>query len=462
MAVSNWAVTDWLNALDPFPTTVRIGVTGLARAGKTSFLACVAANLLAMGAGQAALPALSARLAGRRCTVRLSEAGAASLPRFALARHLAALAADPPEWPARTDAVSLLSLTLEVGRGGLADLLPARTVTLEFLDYPGEWLLDLPLLRQDFAAFSAAMLERLAPLPAARPFLDFQAGLATAAADEALAETGHRLYRELLLGLRDQGLVWLQPGRFLMPPPGATPPWMGFFPMAGSGGLARLLESRFSAYRAATEAELAGPHFGRVDRLVVLADVLAALHAGPAAWADTGLALRSVAASLGGAWWRDLAVLGPVLEAVLAPLLAQLGGGGGIGRVAFAATKADHVAARQRGNLRRLVQALTTVPSGQARSEAFAIAAVRCTEDFVWQLEGRPVSAVRGRVLGSPVMTRSYPGEVPENPPDALFWQHPFLELPVFEPQLLPHGGQGGVAQLGVDALLAFLLEDVL
>lgn len=447
------AVTDWLNALDPFPTTVRIGVTGLARAGKTSFLASVAANLLAMGAGQRALPALSARLAGRRCTVRLSAAGAASLPRFALARHLAALAADPPAWPARTDAVSLLSLTLEVGRGGLADLLPTRTVTLEFLDYPGEWLLDLPLLRQDFQAFSAAMLERLSPRPAARPFLEFQAGLATAAADEALAETGHRLYRDLLLALREQGLVWLQPGRFLWPPPGPTPPWMGFFPMAGAGGLARLLESRFNAYRAATEAELSGPHFGRVDRLVVLADVLAALHAGPAAWADTGLALRSVAASLGGGWWRGI----PVLEAVLAPLL-----GGAIGRVAFAATKADHVAERQRGNLRRLVQALTTVPSAQARSEAFAIAAVRCTEDFVWKLEGRPVSAVRGRVLGSSVMTRSYPGEVPEDPPDAAFWQHPFLELPVFEPQVLPDRGQGGVAQLGVDALLAFLLEDVL
>ena len=41
--------------LNPFdyvlPRTVRVGVTGLARAGKTAFLTSLAANLLAHGAG---------------------------------------------------------------------------------------------------------------------------------------------------------------------------------------------------------------------------------------------------------------------------------------------------------------------------------------------------------------------------------------------------------------------------
>jgi predicted YcjX-like family ATPase len=105
---------------------------------------------------------------------------------------------------------------------------------------------------------------------------------------------------------------------------------------------------------------------------------------------------------------------------------------------------------------------LTEIPPGTARTESFAVAAIRCTEDFVWTLEGRPVSAVRGRILGDARPARSYPGEVPDRPPDPSFWEHPFLALPAFEPMRPPLGGRGGVPHINLDALLAFLLEDVL
>lgn len=443
----------FLRTLDPFPRTVRIGVTGLARAGKTSFLAALAANLLAAGAGLPVLPALSARLAGRSFAVRPAAARADGLPDFALAPHLASLAADPPRWPARTQSVSLLALDLEIGRGGIAGLLPPRTLHLEFLDYPGEWLLDLPLLGQDFSAFSAAQFDRLAPHPAARRFLDFAGALGAAAADPALVEPGCTLYRAALAALRDQGLVLLQPGRFLMPPPGDARPFEKFFPLpvaAQGGPLGSLLAERYDAYRRAVRAELDGPHFGRVDRLVVLADLLSALHAGAEAWRDTEAALAAVARNFHYEWWRRI----PGLDLLFGPA---------IGRVAFAATKADHVAERQRGNLASLVAQLTVLPEASLATAAFAIAAVRCTEDFVWTLEGRPVSAVRGRVLGTEVLTRSYPGEVPDRPPGGTsFFEHPFLALPEFEPPVLPDGGRGGVPHLGLDRLLAFLLEDFL
>ena len=42
-------------------------------------------------------------------------------------------------------------------------------------------------------------------------------------------------------------------------------------------------------------------------------------------------------------------------------------------------------------------------------------------------------------------MTRSYPGEVPDRPPDPSFWAHPFLALPAFEPRHLSGGGRAGV-----------------
>jgi len=444
----------------PATRRIRIGVTGLARSGKTAFLTSVAANLLAQGAMRPAgidvLPALGARLAGRPFQAALSPAGADALPRFDHAAHMAALAADPPRWPARTDAVSLLALTLRIGWTGLLGALPPRSIVLEFLDYPGEWLLDLPLLAEDFSDWSAHTLRRLEASEAAavtRDFLAFQRGLpARAPADEALAAAGHALYRAALVRLRDEvGLSFLQPGRFLMPAPGPEPPWQAFFPHTGTGPLASLLRARFDAYRQEVRAALQAPSFGRVDRLVVLADVLAALHAGPSAFADTAAALGAVA--------RALRFRNRLLGQIADLLPSWLGFAGGIRRVAFAASKADHVAARQRGNLAALVRQLTTVPE-HADTAAFAIAAVRCTEDFVWTLDGRNVSAVRGRVLGTDRLTRSYPGEVPDRMPEAVFWSHAFLAPPVFEPRRLPDGG--GVAQIGLDELLAFLLEDVL
>jgi predicted YcjX-like family ATPase len=420
-----------------FNTTVRIGVTGLSRAGKTAFLTSVAANLLARPSPRFALAPLDA----------------GDVPRFDHARHLAALATDPPRWPERTDTVSMLALTATKEQ----TLLPSRRIRLEFLDYPGEWLLDLPLLTMGYAEWSRGMLRRLdAPgiAPITTGFLGFAAGLpARAPADEALAQEGARLYRAMLQRLREAGMAYLQPGRHLMPAPGLEPPWMAFFPYAGGGPFAALLARRYDAYVEAVRRDLASPLFANVDRLVVLADVLTALHAGEAAFADTRDALAAAAGAL--RWRFSFAEALTSLIGLRMPARV-------IDRVAFVATKADHVADRQRGNLAALMKTLAQIPGEGVASAHFAAASVRCTEDFVWTLEGRPVSAVRGRVLGQSVLTRSYPGEVPDRPPDADFWQHPFLALPEFEPMRLADGGRAGVPNIGMDALLAFLLGDVL
>lgn len=432
--------------------TVRIGVTGLARAGKTAFLTSVAANLLALGAGRPVLPAVVERLRGRVPRIAIAPSGVASLPRFDVAGHLASLARDPPAWPARTDAASLLALDLSIPRTGLASALPPFALRLEFLDYPGEWLLDLPLLRQDFEAWSAATLRRLEGRPEAAGFLAFANAMpAGSPADEAVAATGYRLYRQLLGTLRDAGMALLQPGRFLMPAPGAEPPWMAFFPLRGHGGLATLLAQRFQAYKEAVQADLSDPLFGQLDRMVVLVDLLSALHAGPAAFADLSAALKEASASL--RWERDW------LEAAMAigrlrwppPVLS---------RVAFAATKADHVAERQRGNLAALLRTVAA-PTIDVRAGYFPLSAVRCTEDMVMHVGDHALSAVRGRRIdGKPA--RSYPGEVPDRPPGPEFWAHPFLQIPEFEPGRLPDAGRSGIATIGLDTLLLFLLDDLL
>jgi uncharacterized protein len=440
---------------------IRLAVTGLSRAGKTVFLTSLVANLLAAGQRgeqrRRTLPALERILGGRLEDVRVVPADAEELPRFDATRHLESLAADPPRWPDRTTDLSTLALSLTVRRMTLGGLLPPRQVTLELLDYPGEWLLDLPMLGQDFSVWSAETLARLAAgkrAEAARSFLDFVHALpANAPAEEALARRGHQLYRTALLACRDRlGFRFLQPGRLLHQGPSGDAPILWFFPLpAGArGGLAELLARRHAAYLAERRASFFEPFFRRFDRQVVLVDVLGALHAGEEAYEDTREALSAVANALryGGGWLDWLT-------------------GAGVVKVAFAATKADHVPERQREALESQLSALVDAPklraaAAGAATAVQAIAAIRCTEDDVATLDGRTVAVVRGVRLEDGRIAKVFPGEVPAGPPKPSFWAHPFFAMPEFQPPRLTAGGASGMPHIGLDELVAWLIGDLL
>lgn len=436
---------------------IRLAVTGLTRAGKTVFLTSLVANLLAAGQGRRTLPALEQAAGGRLRSVRVVPAEVQSVPRFDVARHLAALSQDPPAWPGRTDDLSTLELTLEVERQSwLGGMLGTRTVTLELLDYPGEWLLDLPMLDQSYADWSRATLARLRTGPraaVAAEFLAFADALPAAApADEALARRGFALFRDALLACRDQlGLRFLQPGRVLNPGPRGEAPILWYFPLPhpDAGGLGGLLARRHAAYVADQRDTFFEPFFRRFRRQAVLVDVLGALHAGQAAFDDTAEALGAIAAALryGGGWLDWLT-------------------GVGVDRAAFVATKADHVPARQRDALTALLGSLTAAPLDRATvagvaTSVHALAAIRCTEDDVATLEGRPVATVRG-LLADGRSAKIYPGEVPLRPPEPGYWAHGFFEMPEFQPPRLGPDGASGVPHLGMDALLAALIGDLL
>ncbi|MBP0465510.1 YcjX family protein [Roseomonas sp. PWR1] len=435
---------------------IRLAVTGLSRAGKTVFLTSLVANLLAAGRGARTLPALSEAAGGRIRRVFIEPAGTETVPRFDPEAHLAALAADPPRWPERTEDFSTLSIAIDVERRtSLGGLLPERRVTLDLIDYPGEWLLDLPLLRQDFATWSAATLARLRAWPAAATteFLAFLDALpAGAPAEDALAKRGHTLYRDMLRACRDtHGLRFLQPGRFLNPGPRGDAPLLWFFPLpAGArGGLADLCARRYAAYLDDQRATFLDPFFSRFHRQVVLVDVLGALHAGEAAFRDTAEALAAVAEVISGASW---------LERLL---------GAAPGRVAFAATKADHVPTRARDALAALLDHIALGARGRAEASGavttcHAVAAIRCTEDAVATLEGQALAAVRGLLLNGGQGATIYPGEVPMKPPEPAFWDAGFFRMPDFQPPRLDPAGGSGVPHLGLDALLAWLIGDAL
>src|SRR5205085_10705558 len=132
--------------------TLRLGVTGLTRSGKTVFLTALVHNLLHGGR----LPVFEALSAGRIARARLEPQPDDAAPRFDYEGHLHALT-QQRRWPESTSRISELRLVIEYqsARRGARN----RTLTLDIVDYPGEWLLDLPLLTTSYAQWSADTLK---------------------------------------------------------------------------------------------------------------------------------------------------------------------------------------------------------------------------------------------------------------------------------------------------------------
>src|SRR5690349_16778276 len=223
-------LSGWLSELTEFVggSTVSLAVTGLSRAGKTVFITSLAHNLLSAMHQPYRMPLLRAVGEGRLLAARLAQTSAGPVPRFPYQGNVERMAASPADWPARTRDISEVEIEIRYMPTGAYGFLLQQigggtsTLRLRIVDYPGEWLLDLPLLAQSYAEWSRATLRLCRAGARAEASRDFVAFLADhghgAAADDEIARRAHELYRGSLVAARDQhGLTFLQPGRFLEP-----------------------------------------------------------------------------------------------------------------------------------------------------------------------------------------------------------------------------------------------------
>ncbi|MCA8884711.1 MAG: YcjX family protein [Rhodobacteraceae bacterium] len=391
-----------------FEPTLRLGVTGLARAGKTVFITSLVANLIDRGR----MPQLAAAAEGRILTAFLQPQPDDTLPRFHYEAHRAALLGPAPHWPDSTRAVSELRLSLRLKPTGLlGGMTGPRVVHLDIIDYPGEWLLDLALMDKGFARWSADTLARLDHRPGGAAYRAAVAALdPDAALDEAQAQGLARAFTDHLVAARAAGFSDCTPGRFLLPGDLEGSPVLTFAPLPASaaprGSLAREFDRRFEAYKAKVVRPFFRDHFARIDRQVVLADVLGAIHDGPRAVED----LR-----------RTMADILTAFRPGSASFLARLLGAKRVDKVLFAATKADHLHHSQHARLTAITEAL--VQDAKARADfagaqtaAMCIAALRATVEETRTHQGQPLDLVRGRLLEDGRQAAFYPGALPDDP----------------------------------------------
>ncbi|HWK45531.1 MAG TPA: YcjX family protein [Stellaceae bacterium] len=470
--------------------SIRLAVTGLSGAGKTVFMTALIDQLLRAGEGRAALPFFTASAHGDLKAAKLRPSAHLARKQFPYAEHLAVLTGPERLWPAGTDDVSEALVALRYRPTGLIgrQLADAATLNIELIDYPGEWLLDLPLLDHSFESWSRATLA-LAGLPP-RPELsaEWRALLATlpptGPADEATARHAASTYTAYLRRCRERrhGLSLVQPGRFLLPGEYHDTPALWFCPLdltaeakAQPDTLHALMRDRFEAYKREIVQGFYRRHFRRFDRQVVLVDVLRALDSGQAAFEDAGRALAAILHSFrfGRAG---------LLSTLLAPLL-----GSRIDKVLFVATKADHVTPNQYGNLRMLLSRMlspsaTDITFAGGQVETRVAAALRCTELGRGELgknglaagsanspgsangprtaNGQRVDLLRGTLVGETTPRTLYPGEVPAAPPSAAAWQAEPDLSPEFRPPPHDPAKPTGMPHIGLDEVLQSLLGD--
>ena len=342
-----------------FEPVLRLGVTGLSRAGKTVFITSLVTNLLE----PARMTALAAAQSGRMTGVWLQPQPDMTLPRFDYETHLAALTGPQPHWPESTRAISELRLSFRLAPSGLTGMLTGaltgpRRMHIDIVDYPGEWLLDLTLMSRSHADWSRQTLARIQSRPEAARFLAMARDTDAAVPhDETVARDLAAAFTDYLHAARAAGWSDCGPGRFLLPGDLAGSPVLTFAPLPEPasprrGSLWREMQRRYDAYCRQVVRPFFENHFARIDRQVVLVDLIEAVQRGPAALDD----LRRTLAEVLGAFR-------PGSNSFLATLLR----GRRVEKLLFAATKADHLHHSQHPALGALAEAILAQARDRAR-----------------------------------------------------------------------------------------------
>jgi predicted YcjX-like family ATPase len=462
-----------------FNPTVRLGVTGLSRAGKTVFITALIHGLTRGGR----FPVFEPLATGRIAQARLEPQPDDAVPRFAYENHVRTLI-EERLWPHSTVDISELRLVVDYQRPNGAD----RTLTLDIVDYPGEWLLDLPLLNKTYEQWSRESLALSREGPRAPLAAQWHAHLATLNAegheDEQAALTAARLFTDYLRACRDErfAMSLLPPGRFLMPGGLAGSPALTFAPLdlpagqaAPDGSLWAMMNRRYEAYKDVVVRPFFRDHFSRLDRQIVLVDALAAFNAGPEALHDLEAALAGI---------LDCFRIGrsTLLSSLFRPR---------IDRVLFAATKADHLHHSSHDRLEAVLRrtaskAVARAGDTGASIDVVALAAVRATREAQVQrgreklpsILGTPAAGemANGEAFDGETEVATFPGDLPVDPEELFGGDGAFRGLSSasaeksdfrflrFRPPHLESDGPDGpmLPHIRLDRALQFLIGDKL
>ena len=445
---------------------LRLAVTGLSRSGKTAFITSLVNQLLNIHNG-ARLPLFSVVREERLLGVKRIPQRDMGIARFNYDSGLAQLYQQPPEWPTPTRGISEMRLALRFRSQDslLRYFKDTSTLYLEIIDYPGEWLLDLPMLGQDYLSWSQQMIGLLQGERGERAahWRRLAVGLepGTVADEQQLADIS-AAWTAYLHDCKESGMHFIQPGRCVMPGDMAGAPALQFFPWpfvdeASLTGLNKtdkhstfgMLQARYDYYCQHVVRRFYKDYFVKFDRQIVLVDCLQPLNSGPQSFNDMRLALTQLMQSF---HYGQRTLLRRLFSPVIDKLL-------------FAASKADHITHDQHVNLVSLLQQMVQDAWQNAAFEGIKIdclglSAIKATESGNINHQQQVLPALRGHRLADGQPLTFYPGEVPSRLPAPGFWQTQGFRFEAFRPAEMDINAP--LPHIRMDSALEFLLGDKL
>lgn len=447
---------------------LRLAVTGLSRSGKTAFITSLIDQLLHINqAGNAHLHLFAPARNGQIISVKRVEQGDLTIPRFEYDKNRQSFEANPPYWPNSTTGISEIRLAIRYQRQHslLRHIKETSTLYLDIFDYPGEWLLDLPLLSLSYKEWSQTQqaVHKDKRFELAQPWLQAvkKVDLFAKTNENLLADLSQQ-YTDYLLACKAEGMQYIQPGRFVLPTENSKgAPVFQFFPLldlnqaewekleqSDKNSLFHTLKKRYEHYQKKIVRPFYEDYFSTFDRQVILADCLTPLNYGYNEFMEMKLGLQQL---FNHFHYGNRSLFSRLFSSNIDKLL-------------FIASKADHITSDQIPNLESLMRQLVQEGGRHAEFNGIetgylAISAIQATDAVKVTQNDKTLRAIRGIRSSDKKQVTLYPGTVPSRLPDKNYWQFNHFEFDQFEPKRIEF--DQSIPHLRMDSVLQFLLADM-
>ncbi|WP_281268905.1 YcjX family protein [Alteromonas aestuariivivens] len=300
---------------------------------------------------------------------------------FPIEEHLEALAHQ--RWPAPTEQLYGFKLVVRLRqtKGIRSWVFSHSTVVFEFVDYPGEWVTDFPMLSKSFTQWSdSAWAQQLSEpqLGFAQQWHDFVRGFdfEQAPSNELISELV-AAYRKYLVSAKQAGISMLQPGSLLLESSGFDWQQSGFTPLPAkvssdpSNPWTEIFQRHYQAFLKDWLQPLKSNSFQASDKQIILVDLFAGLNHSKQHLYQLKETLSHLADTFvyGNPGWFSKNILRRNAQ----------------GRVAFVGTKMDLLPPSQRQNMLSLLEQVTEgarahFTGKNVNFEHFLVSAIQATD----------------------------------------------------------------------------------
>lgn len=414
----------------------KIAITGLSQAGKTVFITSLIDQLLHKD---------KIALVTNKNFFRVQlEAPSIGMKRFDYYTFVDKIK-NEHIWPKGTNEITSIKLKIQSKK---SSLFKRSSFTIQIIDYPGEWLLDLSMINTSFERWCEQRVSWLENLD------DEDANIYLKLLEEDSLNPNYLAskYHELLYKLKDKNYTNITPGRFIMPSDLKNDPILTFAAIKNKNATyAKIFEKNYIKYTEDIVKNIQLKYFKGFHRQIILIDVIKALQNGYKCYEDMHKGLDTI-----------VSLYDHKKHSFLRKLFTPT-----IKKVIFAAGKCDLVSSSQHQNYKVLLQQMVhkymeNLQFNDIKTSSHVFAAVKSTITVKRQLQGKTVSVVRGVNSDTSQLKDHYPGEMPFSFPNADEWNAQDYNYKTMLPSKKQYKLNEAFEHINMDEIINELIGDLI